>query len=73
MFYAFGTLQKFELTEFNRTVIGDINDNEEPDCNCKWGWCADNSDCEDSDCKDTDLGCSFLLLGECTKLCAGNP
>ncbi|TYB73003.1 bacteriocin fulvocin C-related protein [Bizionia myxarmorum] len=82
MVYAFGTLQNTKSKEdndfFNKTDGGSIGGGgsgpgDEPDCNCKWGWCGSGDDCEKDSCDETNLGCGALGLGSCTKICGGNP
>ncbi|MCB0450970.1 MAG: bacteriocin fulvocin C-related protein [Confluentibacter sp.] len=84
MVYAFGTLQNGKkkikndffaknssIKKLSLNLVA--NAEEDPDCNCKWGWCGDGSDCEDDDCEETNLGCGAIWLGSCTKICGGNP
>ena len=75
MVYAFGTLQNTKSNNekdfFNNKVIEPPFD--DPDCNCKWGWCGSGDDCEKDKCEETILGCGALGLGSCTKICGGNP
>ena len=72
MVYAFGTLQNFKSNNgkdfFNNKVAPPLDD---PDCNCKWGWCGSEDDCEKDTCDETNLGCGALGLGSCTKICGG--
>ena len=68
--YAFGTLQNIDL---NKEISNSFFAQETVDCNCRWGWCPDNSDCETSGCDETNIGCGLFNLGSCTKRCGGDP
>lgn len=70
--YAFGTLQNMDASKDNsKDFFRKEFQNPDKDCNCNWGWCPDDSDCEESSCDETTTGCSFLLLGPCDEIC--NP
>lgn len=76
---TFGTLDIYKKDKYDYPIFSEINfardkaqiADDQPTCNCKWGWCGVSSgfECKAGCENDGGSGCGFLFFQECTGSC----